>query len=269
MHGVFQLIPAISRSENKGTRAVGGFIGWINAGDWLKFERVDLGPPDKQPVYFTATVACPARYAGNTIDIRADALTGPLIGQLKVVATGGFTDWQTQSTPLHDTSGIHDLYLVFSGGGWNFDQFKITLPSRPGIARLEAVSFNDARGVHTRNGVICDTANGHWVEYAGLDFDNGADEAALSFASGNARIEDDQIVLHRDSPTGPVLGQLNVRFTGGWGSFKTQVVPITRIAGRHDIFLTFTGHSPSIADLASLTFIDQARNSATIPARSQ
>jgi len=52
---------------------------------------------------------------GATIEIRIDSLDGPLAGTLMLDAV---TDsWDTRSCLVHNTSGIHDLFLVYTSNG--------------------------------------------------------------------------------------------------------------------------------------------------------
>jgi RNA polymerase sigma factor (sigma-70 family) len=259
----FHLISAKSYDDHRGTREVGGFIGYINPGDWLRFNRVDLGPADVQPATFTASVTCPDKYAGNRIEIRADDLNGPLLGTLTVKSTGGYGNWRPQSTPLAGATGVHDLFLRFSGGGWNIDTLKITLPRRPGTVIIPAVSFNDAFGVQTRGGVVCETADGHWVRYTGLNFTSPVNALALTYACGSAQ-PGATIGVHLDRPDGPLVAEMPVQSTGSWGPLATRLLPLSReLAGSHDIVLTFSGKRRGIANLHSFQFLYHAP--ATLP----
>jgi PKD repeat protein/glucose/arabinose dehydrogenase len=47
------------------------------------------------------------------VEVRLGAVDGPLLATAELTATGGTGDWQSQTFPVTDPGGIHDLYLVF------------------------------------------------------------------------------------------------------------------------------------------------------------
>jgi hypothetical protein len=264
----FQLIPAISHDENRGTRQVGGFIGYINGGDWLRYDRFDFGAAGgARGAAFSAVVACPDQYAGHTIQVRADRVDGPLLGVLKVKSTGGFGNWQPQSVPLTASAvpaGIHDVFLVFSGGGWNLDKIKLTLSARSGTDPILGVSFNEAKGVQTRGGVLCDTEDGHWARYDGLDFDSGVNAVAITFSCDGAH-PGGKIALRLDRIDGPLLAELPVESTRSWGRFVTRLLAIDTVAGSHNVFLTFSGQGRGLANVSRFQFFPPT-NAQVLPA---
>ncbi|WP_078551650.1 glycosyl hydrolase [Bacillus alkalicellulosilyticus] len=88
-------------------------IGWIANGDWVKFNSVDFG---------TGASSIDVRVAsdtnGGTIEVRLGSITGNVIGIVDVANTGGWQQWQTVSSDV-DVSGIHDVYLLFTGNNTN------------------------------------------------------------------------------------------------------------------------------------------------------
>ena len=48
--------------------------------------------------------------------MRTSAFTGTLIGTCAVAGTGGWQTWVTKSTTVTSTTGVHDVYLKFTGG---------------------------------------------------------------------------------------------------------------------------------------------------------
>ena len=90
----------------------------IRNGDHIKWQAVDFG--NKLPRTFTAHVA--SGLQGGAIEIHTDSITGALLGRLEVPDTGGWEQWQTLTADLAPVTshgealtGIHDLYLVFTG----------------------------------------------------------------------------------------------------------------------------------------------------------
>ena len=84
-------------------------VGFINAGDWLRFDAVDFG---EDATVFKAVVASDTQ--GGEFELRLDDReTGPVLGNLVVTDTGGWQNWVTLSTPIPPTSGVHTLYMNF------------------------------------------------------------------------------------------------------------------------------------------------------------
>ncbi|MBN2182538.1 MAG: carbohydrate-binding protein [Sedimentisphaerales bacterium] len=61
-----------------------------------------------------ASVACGSK--GGQIDIRLGSPNGRLLGRIQVKNTGDWQTWDTISCKVRFATGVHDLYLVFSGG---------------------------------------------------------------------------------------------------------------------------------------------------------
>ncbi len=118
----YQTVQAESYSAQQGTLLSSGgtAVGYINNGDWLRFDNVDLGGP------LSATVRASSNTAGGTVEFRADAVDGPLIGTVAISNTGGWQAFQDFNnfieTDLPPVTGVRSLYLVFKGGsGYLFD----------------------------------------------------------------------------------------------------------------------------------------------------
>lgn len=77
--------------------------------------KVDFGSESNNQLTFQARVAS-AGGSGSKIEIRIDSISGPLIGTCEVTGTGGWQTWETKECPISQASGIHNLYLVFTGG---------------------------------------------------------------------------------------------------------------------------------------------------------
>ncbi len=83
----------------------------IKNGDNAAFKSIDFGAG---ALSFTATVAIAA--SGGKIELRIDSLNGPVIGSCNVKATGDLNKWETVTCNIEKVSGVHQLYLIFSGG---------------------------------------------------------------------------------------------------------------------------------------------------------
>lgn len=91
----------------------------IHNGDWIAVGNVDFGSAGASK--FKANVASTGN--GN-IEVRLDSPTGPLVGTLNVSSTGGSQTWREMETNVTNATGVHRLYLVFTGSG-NGNLFKL------------------------------------------------------------------------------------------------------------------------------------------------
>jgi alpha-L-fucosidase len=89
----------------------GDSIGYIGAGDWVRYNGVDFDAG--QFDVFMATVAVDPTADGETFEIRLDSTTGTLIGTFTVASTGGWTVFEEQYADISSVTGVHDLFLVF------------------------------------------------------------------------------------------------------------------------------------------------------------
>ena len=97
-------------------------VGWIDNGDYLSFQHIDFqsGAPS-----LTARVSSAG--AGGKIEVRLDSLSGPLAGTCSVPVTGGWQAWITIDCGVSSITGIHTIYLKFTGGSgalFNINWFK-------------------------------------------------------------------------------------------------------------------------------------------------
>ncbi len=90
----------------------------IENGDYIKVKGVDFGAGATS---FEARVA--SATSGGNIELRLDSPTGTLVGTCVASGTGGWQTWKTMSCSVKDASGVHDLYLVFTGGSESLLKF--------------------------------------------------------------------------------------------------------------------------------------------------
>ncbi len=97
----------------------------IQNGDSIKVESVDFGAGASS---FSARVA--SATSGGSIELYLDSMTSSRIGACSVAGTGGAQTWKTLSScPVNGATGVHDLFLRFTGGSgdlfnvnwWKFD----------------------------------------------------------------------------------------------------------------------------------------------------
>lgn len=118
-------IEAESYAEESGTQLEGAGIGFFDPDDWLKYEGVDFGRGGHNSIAFH--LAVDAGYAGGTIRVRLDSLTGALLAEHTVESTNGWSNYELQITTLEqEVDGVHDIYIEGAGGSGgiaNIDYF--------------------------------------------------------------------------------------------------------------------------------------------------
>ncbi|WP_214412458.1 glycoside hydrolase family 3 protein [Sphaerisporangium fuscum] len=91
------------------SKTAGDAVGRTHTGDWISFRDADLRGG---ATTFTAGVAATA--AGR-IEVRLGSPSGKLIGTADVPSTGDVYTYTTVKAPLTKATGVHDIYLVFTG----------------------------------------------------------------------------------------------------------------------------------------------------------
>lgn len=248
---LFQRIDALSYDQrHRGTDAA-GHVGFLSPNAWLKYANVDFGPGAN---WFSASVAVSDRSAGNTIEVRLRDPRGPIIAALDVQSTGGWGYFQSQLAPMTPTSGVHDIYLTFSGGNSvaNLAWFKFTRTPRPAIERITARSYDACYGTRDRDDSVGALDEGHWIRFGGVDFGAGVKSLAaeLSVPPDHAgRV----VEVRLDGLTARPLAELKTKSTGDWDAPQAQSTTFPQVAGVHDVYLTFRGGN-AVCNLFSIQF---------------
>ena len=86
----------------------GECIGWVEEGDWVRYEGVDLGQATEQMEIRVSSAS-----GGGVIEIRLDSPTGELLGTGRVRNTGDWQSWTSIKPKIKSTSGVKTLCLVF------------------------------------------------------------------------------------------------------------------------------------------------------------
>ncbi|MBN2684068.1 MAG: family 43 glycosylhydrolase [Pontiellaceae bacterium] len=113
--------------ETAKDETVGVYVTNIDNSDYIRIREVNFGDHERSGM-FSVRVACGAEGGGH-IDVRMDQPYGPLIARVNVESTNGWDQWKTLQDRYSSMMGVHDLYLVFSGGNgelfnvdwWKFD----------------------------------------------------------------------------------------------------------------------------------------------------
>ena len=89
----------------------------IDAGEYLLVKGVDFGARGARKL--TVSVQAPS---GAGMEVHLDSPDGPLAGTLSVKAAAG---WKQVSCRLSGAQGVHDLYFVFTQGGFDWDWWQM------------------------------------------------------------------------------------------------------------------------------------------------
>ncbi|MFE2375276.1 beta-1,3-glucanase family protein [Streptomyces sp. NPDC059398] len=95
-------------------------VGYLANGDWLKFSSLDFG--SASPGQFRARIASGAAAGvSGAIQVRLGSTTGTKIAEIDFANNGGWQAWQTvPANIVAPATGVHDVYLVFSGSTSDF-----------------------------------------------------------------------------------------------------------------------------------------------------
>ncbi|MCA2216515.1 carbohydrate-binding protein [Jidongwangia harbinensis] len=103
---------AVSGIEMEDTADSGGGrnAGWINNGDWLRFDQVNFG--DTAPASVQVRLASEAT-AGGRLEIRLDDPAAAPVATLTTAHTGGWQNWRTEVTDVSPVTGMHTVFVTF------------------------------------------------------------------------------------------------------------------------------------------------------------
>ncbi|GAB3069055.1 lectin [Micromonospora schwarzwaldensis] len=130
----------------------GQTLGYVDPGDWAAYQNLDL----------TGVTSLRARVvsggAGGAIQVRTGSPTGPLLGQVAVPNTGGWTTFADVSAALSGVpSGTQTVYLTFTGSGSGlFDVDDFTLVRGGGTGGTGPVKGLAGKCLDVRNGATAD-----------------------------------------------------------------------------------------------------------------
>lgn len=113
-------IEAESFNEVGGSVTVsGGTVGYIDAGEWFKYNNVNIPQTGTYKVEYR--VASALTTAQFTLD-----RNGVGLGTISVPNTGGWGTYQTISHNIYLTAGVQSLAIYANSGGFNIDWLKLT-----------------------------------------------------------------------------------------------------------------------------------------------
>lgn len=106
-------VPASSYAAQQGIQKAassegGECIGWIESGDWVRYDRMDFGWRTERMEIRAASAT-----EGGIIEIRLDSPDGELLGNCPVTNTGDWQSWASFHAKLKPVSGVKTVCLVF------------------------------------------------------------------------------------------------------------------------------------------------------------
>jgi hypothetical protein len=109
--------PAAGFASQQGVKTApcaegGKCVGWIDDGDWVRYDKVDFGKNAEQ-----VRIRAAAPGAGGRIEIRRGKPSGDLLGTCEISTTGDWQKWKTFTAAIEPTSGKVALCLVFRRHG--------------------------------------------------------------------------------------------------------------------------------------------------------
>ncbi|ASS66155.1 MULTISPECIES: carbohydrate-binding protein [unclassified Paenibacillus] len=137
-------------------------VAFIDNGDYIAFTGVDFGSGAS-----SLDVRVASNNSGGSIEARLDSAGGTLIGTCAVPGTGGWQSWQTKSCSVSGASGVHTLYLKFTGGAGNLFNilwFKFNQASAPSGGDVVGKLFAGYQGWFNAAGD--GSPNGGWVHWS-------------------------------------------------------------------------------------------------------
>jgi glucosylceramidase len=101
-------------TENTGDTTGEYDLGYLTTGSWVVYNNVDFGSSGS---IGTVNVRTASAGNGGTATFYLDSITSTPIATVSLPVTGGWQTWQTVSGTVTGASGVHNLYVVFTGGG--------------------------------------------------------------------------------------------------------------------------------------------------------
>ncbi|MDQ2077048.1 family 16 glycosylhydrolase [Marinimicrobium sp. ABcell2] len=115
----FQLRACDRNAASSGVATWECGVGSFDAGQWIRFDNVDLSSG------YNAFAVSHATTVSGSFEIRLGSPNGTTIGTVNYSSTGGWGDYQWNGTPSLNTGaqGVHDIYIVMTQGATNISEF--------------------------------------------------------------------------------------------------------------------------------------------------
>ncbi|MEM7473931.1 MAG: carbohydrate-binding protein [Planctomycetota bacterium] len=237
-------------------------LGDAQAGDWAIYRNIDFATGID-----TVDARVSSRSSSGTVEFRLDSPNGPLIASITPGNTGGWDNYVNETAPVSGVTGVHDLYLVFSGqtnlGGlidvdnFSFSGGNVAPATQSAFKLMEAEDFKSQSGVgiFARGTVIGSIQNGDSAGYGMLDFGDGAGQITVRYATPRSG----EVKIISRSPSGEeLLETIPLNNTGSFNIFREQTFDISTISGKHDVYFEFVGGVGALFDLDNFEFIPES-----------
>ncbi len=268
-----------------GTDRSGGLsVGWIRAGEWLKY-TVNVAQAGTYNVDFRVASS------GNGGGFHLESDGADLTGRMNIPNTGGWNNWQTMTKSVTLSAGTHVLTVAFdangaSGYAGNFDAMTVrsggapvtsspfstgplpisaTVPTMIQLENFdnggEGVGYHDGEaanlgGLNARPGTGVDLhASGDSDGTARLSYTRAGEwlKYTVNVAQAGTYNLDFRVAsaasggsLHLESDGVDVTGKISVPNTGGWDNWQTITkASVALSAGQHVLRLAFDTAAPS------------------------
>jgi parallel beta-helix repeat protein len=126
-------------------------------------------------------------------------------------------------------------------------------PAPSAKVTLQAEKFDAHRGVYESATNVGSLDSGDWVRFDDVNFGSAGFTKFAANLTLPDRAEGGRIEVRVGGTAGKLLGTLTTDGTGGWGSFETQSIGISKVTGVQDVYLVFRGRS-GVAVLDSVSF---------------
>ena len=100
-----------TQSEDTTGEGGGKDVGYINNGDWLRFDDVNFG--GAAATKMVARVSSQSD-TGGRMEIRVDTPSNAPVASLPMSNTGGWQNWQTRKVEMTPVKGLHTIFVTFA-----------------------------------------------------------------------------------------------------------------------------------------------------------
>ncbi len=240
-----------------------GLVEFIQGDSWISFTDFDFGEYTNQ---LTISAAAPPG-AGGKIEVRLDSEIGQLIGTLDITPTGSFGSYQEFGITFPTwRSGKKDLYLLFidseNTGTYLFNTGRITIDRRyPDSNTIDSAVFTSESNPgelpiqpNFTAGTVEFIQGNSWIAYSNFDFGQNSNHLCIEAA---APTKGGQIQARIGSPTGALLGSVNIDHTGSYSRFlKFDCIFPESISGFKSLYLNFVdtkGQGGNLFNIRNIT----------------
>jgi len=238
-------------TETTGDTGGGLDVGWIDEGDWMKY-NVTVATAGTYTVNFrVATI-----YNGAVVQLKNAA--GTVLGSVTLSSTGSFQNWTTVSTTVQLPAGAQTLEIYSPNTlNWNINWMSFvaqggnsssssnssgSTTTNTGVGgatptlvpgRVEAEKYYEVYGTLTQaNASASGGANQGWIDNGNwMAYIFNVPTAGTYLVNFRVSTVNDGGVIQMKTPTGSVLLTLSVPNSGDWNTWETVGGTVTLPAG--------------------------------------